>query len=63
MATQRTLRLIQDLEHALEDLWERLPASSQREVIVLYAQLIAGAARGGRVPQERKEHPTYDVER
>ena len=57
MATQRTLRLIQDLEHALEDLWERLPASGQREVIVLYAQLIARAARGV-VPQERKEpHP------
>lgn len=57
MATQRTLRLIQGLEHALEDLWERLPASGQREVIVLYAQLIARAARGV-VPQERKEpHP------
>ncbi len=54
MATQRTLRLIQGPEHALEDLWERLPASGQRGVIVLYAQLIAWAARGV-VSQERKE--------
>jgi hypothetical protein len=58
MATQRTLRLIQSLEQALDDpLWERLPASGQREVIVLYAQLIARAARGV-VAQERKgPHP------
>jgi hypothetical protein len=63
MATQRTLRLMLSLEQPLEELWERLPASSQREVIVLYAQLIARAARGGGVPQERKEHHTHDVER
>ncbi len=54
MATQRTLRLILSLEQPLEDLWERLPASCQGEVIVMYAQLIARAARGV-VPQERKE--------
>lgn len=62
MATQRTLRLMLSLEQPLEDLWERLPASGQREVIVLYAQLIARAARGV-VPQEREEHRTHDVER
>jgi len=57
MATQRTLGLILSLEQALEDLWERLPASGQREVIVLYAQLIARAARGV-VREARKEpHP------
>ena len=54
MATQRTLRLIPSLEEPLEDLWERLPARCQREVIVLYAQLIARAARVV-APKERKE--------
>ena len=62
MATQRTLRLILSLEEPLEDLWERTPASCQRAVIVLYAQLIARAARVV-APKERKEHPTHDVER
>ncbi|MBI2322137.1 MAG: hypothetical protein HYU88_08640 [Chloroflexi bacterium] len=54
MATQRTLPLILSLEPPLEDLWDRLPASGRREVIVVYAPLIARAARAV-VPNERKE--------
>ena len=58
MATQRTLPLILSLEQPLDDLWERVPASCRREVIVIYAQLIARAARVG-APDERKKesHP------
>jgi hypothetical protein len=57
MATQRTLPLILSPEQPLDDLWERVPASCRREVIVIYAQLIARAARVV-APDERKEsHP------
>ena len=57
MATQRPLPLILSREQPLEDLWDRWPERPRSEVIVLYAQLIARAARGG-VPTERKEpHP------
>ena len=57
MATQRTLRLIPSLEQPLEDLWERLPASGQREVIVLYAQLIARAARVVALKERKEPNP------
>ncbi len=54
MATQRPLPLMLSLEQPLADLWERLPESCRSEVSVLYAQLIARAARGVG-PTERKE--------
>ena len=62
MATQRTLPLILSLEQPLEDLWERLPARCRGEVIIVYAQLIARAARVV-VPDERKERHSHDGER
>ena len=61
MATQRTLPRILSLEQPLEDLWERLPAGCQREVIIMYAQLLARAARGAVLPRERSD--SDDVER
>jgi len=62
MATQRTLPLILSREQPLQDLWERLPPSGRREVILVYAPLIARAARVV-VPDERKENHSHDVER
>lgn len=61
MPTQRRLPLILSPDHSLEDLWERVPASRQREVIVLYAQLIARAAQAVR-PSRRRE-PSHDIDR
>jgi hypothetical protein len=60
MPTQRRLPLILSPDQSLDDLWERLPASRQREVIVRYAQVIARAVQAG-VPLERKE-PRHDVD-
>lgn len=54
MPTQRRLPLILSPDQSLDDLWERLPASRQREVIVMYAQLIARAVHAI-LPLETKE--------
>lgn len=52
MHTQRRLALSD--EAALEALWDRVPERSRIELVALYAQLMARAARAD-TPASRKE--------
>jgi hypothetical protein len=57
MHRQKTLPL--DGRDALDALWQRFPEASRREVVAIYARLMAAAVRGENKKEDNDDKPKH----